>query len=402
MTQNLIIMALLSLFVSSAAYPFVLRYALRHKVVDNPDARKIHRRPMPVMGSLAVYAGIFAGCVAMSLLVRGASIHWALMALTTMLVLGVWDDIKNLSAVLRFMLQMGIVGGYIALTGNYIWNFHGLFGQHELSLWLGIPLSLVAGVGIINAINMIDGIDGYSSGYVIMSCSFFAALFLMTGQHVWSSLAVIVVASLIPFFMHNVFGVKSKMFVGDGGTMMLGFIMTIFVLGAFSLRRAPQLEGQGVSIAAMTLAVMCIPVFDTLRVMTARMFRGRSPFKPDKTHLHHLFIDMGFSHLGAAMAILSINFVVILVWLLLWQAGVSIDMQTYIVVLMGVAVTFGFYRLMRWHQHNGPVGADGLPQGTALWRLACRAGQWSHKERGHVWLFLRKMVDGRLLRRQTK
>ena len=400
MTQNLIIMALLSLTVTTVVYPFVLRHALGHHIVDNPNERKIHRQPIPVMGGVVVYAGILAGSLAMALLIKGASISWSFMALTTMLVLGVWDDMKSLSAVLRFFIQMGIVGGYIALTNNYIWSLHGLFGVHELSLWIGIPLSLVAGVGIINAINMIDGIDGYLSGYGIMSCGCFAALYIMTGQQVWSSLAVIVVAALIPFFMHNVFGVKSKMFVGDGGTMMLGFIMTIFALGAFSLHKAPLLEEQGMGIAAFTLAVLCIPVFDTLRVMTARIWKGHSPFKPDKTHLHHLFIDMGFSHLGAAVTILSMNFLVILTWYLLWKAEASINLQTYVVVLLGITMTFGFYSFMRNQQHSGPIGSDGQPQGTPLWHSFCSLGRRSHIETGRLWNFLQRMVDSRLIKKR--
>ena len=353
MSLKLIIMAFLSLTVTAVIHPFVLRYALRHKIVDNPNARKIHRRPVPVMGGVAVYAGILAGCLAMWFLVSGASIRWCLMAMTTMLVLGVWDDMKNLPAVLRLFVQFGIVGTYIALTGHYVYNFYGLFGIHEISPWVGIPLSLVGGVGTINAINMIDGIDGYSSGYGIMACTCFAVLFIAVGQAVWASLAVIVTSALIPFFYHNVFGGKTKMFIGDGGTMMLGFLMAIFWIGAMVLRRGPELEAQGIGMIAMTMAVLCIPIFDTLRVMTARMLRGRSPFKPDKSHLHHLFIDMGFSHLKAAISILSMNLVVILVWLLLWQCGASINTQTCVVVLMGLAVTVGFYKVMRWRLHKG-------------------------------------------------
>ncbi len=392
-TQILIIVFFLSLIVTTVVYPFVLRYALNHNIVDNPDARKLHRQPVPIMGGVAVYAGILAGCLAMSLLGSGASIRWSLMAMTTMLVLGVWDDIKNLSAILRLFVQFGIVGAYMWFTGHFIDNFYGLFGIHEISLWLAIPLSLVAGVGTINAINMIDGVDGYSSGYGIMACAGFAALFVAVNQSVWSCLAVIVASALIPFFMHNVFGVRSKMFIGDGGTMMLGFLITIFEFGVFSLRRSPALEAQGIGLMAFTLAMLCIPVFDTLRVMTARIMRGRSPFKPDKSHLHHLFIDMGFSHLGAALFILSMNLAVILVWLCLWLSGASINAQTYVVVLMGVAVTFGFYKLMRWQQHSGPIGDDGQPQGRPLWHAFCRIGKWSHIEEGAVWHALQKCVD---------
>lgn len=396
-TQILIILSLLSLIVTTVVYPLVLRYALHHNIVDNPDARKLHRQPVPIMGGVAVYAGILAGCLAMFFLVPKASISWSLMAMTTMLVLGVWDDIKNLSAILRLIVQFGIVGAYMGFSGHFIDNFYGLFGIHEISLWVGIPLSLVAGVGTINAINMIDGVDGYSSGYGIMACASFGALFIAVNQSVWSCLAVIVASALLPFFMHNVFGKKSKMFIGDGGTMMLGFLMTIFELGVMSLHRCPELESQGIGLMAFTLAVLCIPIFDTLRVMTARMARGRSPFKPDKTHLHHLFIDMGFSHFGAAISILSMNLTVMLVWLLLWLSGASINTQTCVVVLMGIMVTFGFYKLMRWQQHSGPIGDDGLPQGTSLWHTFCRIGNWSHMEEGAVWRTMQKLVDGDLI-----
>lgn len=392
--QILIVLSLLPLIVTTTVFPFVLRYAMRHKIVDNPDARKLHRLPVPVMGGVAVYAGILAGCLAMFFLVSRASISWSIMAMTTMLLLGVWDDIKNLPAILRLIVQFGIVGAYIWFTGHYIGSFFGFLGIHEISYWIGIPLSLVAGVGTINAINMIDGVDGYSSGYGIMASACFAAIFIAVNHSVWSCLAVIVASALIPFFMHNVFGVKSKMFIGDGGTMMLGFLMTIFELGVLSLHFGSQLEAQGIGVIAMTLAILCIPIFDTLRVMTARMVRGCSPFKPDKSHLHHLFIDMGFSHLGAAVSILSINLIVILVWLCLWLSGASINTQTFVVVTMGVAVTFGFYKLMRWQQHSGPIGDDGRPQGTKLWHAFCRMGDWSHMEEGVVWRFLKDFVDG--------
>ena len=392
-TQILTIVAFLSLTVTAVVYPFVLRYAKRHNIVDNPDARKLHREPVPILGGVAVYAGILAGCLAMYIIVPRASISWSIMAVTTMLLMGVWDDIKNLSAILRLVVQFAIVGAYMWFTGYYISNFFGLFGIHEISPWIGIPLSLVAGVGTINAINMIDGVDGYSSGYAVMASGSFAVLFILVDHTVWSCLAVIVASASLPFFFHNVFGIRSKMFIGDGGTMMLGFLMTIFWLGALSPHCGRKLEAQGIGLMAMTLAVLCIPIFDTLRVMTVRMIRGRSPFKPDKSHLHHLFIDMGFSHLGAAISILSMNFTVILVWLLLWACGASINTQTCVVMLMGFTVTFGFYKLMRWQQHSGPKGEDGRPLGTPLWHAFCRLGNRSHIEESTVWHAMQKIVD---------
>ena len=98
-------MFVLSLTVTTVVFPYVLRYARKHNIVDNPDARKLHRLPVPVMGGVAVYAGMLAGCLAMSLLVKGASIRWSLMAMTAMLVMGVWDDRKNLPALFRLSVR---------------------------------------------------------------------------------------------------------------------------------------------------------------------------------------------------------------------------------------------------------------------------------------------------------
>ena len=212
---------------------------------------------------------------------------------------------------------------------------HGLWGVGELPIIVEIPLSVVAGVGIINAVNLIDGVDGYSSG--------------------------------------------------DGGTLMLGALMTVLLFYTMSSKQSCEiLADKGIGLGAFSIAVLCIPVFDTLRVMSLRIIRGKSPFSPDKTHLHHLFIDMGFSHLGAALFILMINTMVVLIWWASWKLGASIDMQLYIVIGMGFAVTFGFYKLMKIQQNGGPCDEEGYPQGTRLWHVMMSLGNFSHGERLHL------------------
>lgn len=211
-------------------------------------------------------------------------------------------------------------------------------------------------------------------------------------------MAVIVTGALLPFFMHNVFGVRTKMFIGDGGTLMLGMLMVLFAFYSLSSKsHCAELEAEGVSLTALALAVMCIPGFDTLRVMLMRVFRGNSPFKADKTHMHHLFIDMGFSHLGAAVSILILNLMVVLAWLLSWQLGASIDGQMYVVLALGALVTFGFYKLMKVQQNSGPLDDEGYPQGTALWHWMCKLGMYSHREKGRVWRALRWLMDSGML-----
>lgn len=393
-----ILVAAVSLVVSLMVYPLVLKYARTHGVVDNPNARKLQRVPIPVMGGVVVYAGILAGGLLLNVWMRSDVLMYGLIGMAVMMLIGVWDDMKDISATLRFLIEIVLVTVFIVVTDTYIDDFHGLWGIHELPVWVGYPLSIVAGVGIINAVNLIDGVDGFSSGYGMLASACFGIAFWTVWSPVMVCLTLIVIGALLPFFLHNVFGVRSKMFIGDGGTLMLGMLMTVYAFFAMSSnQQCDRLADQGIGLCAFSLAVLCIPVFDTVRVMLARIMRGTSPFHPDKTHLHHLFIDMGFSHLGAALFILLINFVVVLIWLVSWKMGASIDVQMYIVLALGLAVTVGFYKVMKMQQNGGPVDEEGYPQGTVLWHMMYKVGNWTHREKKRSWRILREIVDGPLM-----
>lgn len=389
-----LIISLFAFIVTTFVFPKVLRFAKKHQVVDSPNGRKLQRTPIPVLGGVAVYLGIVMGYLILASYLPEPIIMWCLAAMTIMQIIGIWDDISDLSTMFRFQIEIVLVAVFIAVSGIYIDDFHGFWSVHQLNNIGAIILSVIAGVGIINAVNMIDGVDGYVSGFCIQACLCFAILFWMVNESILFCMAMVVIASLLPFFFHNVFGIRSKMFIGDGGTMTLGVLMAIFVFYTLSSgTNCCILETQGVSLLAFTLAVMCIPVFDTLRVMTLRILRGYSPFKPDKTHLHHLFIEMGFSHLGAALSILSINLSVVLIWLILWKCGTSIEWQTYMVVIMGLFVTFGFYKLMKIQQFGGSLNEEGQPNGTALWRLFLKLGDRSHIEKGSMWKWISRLMD---------
>lgn len=389
-----ILVTAVAFIVSALVYPKTLRFARQHDIVDNPNARKLQRIPVPVLGGVTVFTGIMTGAVILLVFDQDPILMWALMGMTVMQVIGTWDDMEDISAMLRFMIEIALVGAFIALTDIYVDDFHGLWGIHQIEPELGIPLSILAGVGIINATNLIDGVDGYASGYCMMACTLFAIVFSSVWDDTMVCMALIVAGALLPFFMHNVFGIRSKMFMGDGGTLMLGVLMTVFAMYALSSHTScNDMDERGVSLTGLILAVLCIPVFDTLRVMFVRILRGRSPFRPDKTHLHHLFIDMGFSHLGAALFILFLNGLVVVMWFVSYQLGASIDVQTYIVLLLGFGVTFGFYKLMRMQQNGGPKDEDGYPTGTWLWHLMCRLGNWTHREDKHSWRVMRWFMD---------
>lgn len=388
-------LCLLSFIVSTLAYPVVLRIARKYGIMDNPNARKLQRVPVPVMGGLAVFLGILVSIMVWNIQLNETVLWVGLVAMLIMLVLGSIDDAIDIPASLRFVVEIVVVYWMILVSGVSIDCFHGLWNYDTVEVVVSLPLSIFAGVGIINAINLIDGVDGYASGFGIMSCILFACLFYYAGDEMLGGLALMCVGALVPFFMHNVFGRSSKMFIGDSGTLMIGTVLTIMVFSILSKDGScRKLGSEGIGLVPFTLAVMSIPVFDTLRVMGVRMMRGGSPFHPDKTHLHHLFIEMGFSHIGTSFCILSLNLLIVGAWFLSWKMGASVNTQFTVVVLLSILVTFGFYHFVKVQEGAGPLDIDGYPTGSAIWKILCMVGEKSHIEDNAFWTFLRNFMDG--------
>jgi len=300
------------------------------------------------MGGFVVFMGAMAGSLCYWYKYNCLSIIPVQIAMLIMLFVGAWDDVKKLSPHIRFALEIFIVIA-LAVGNNYpINDFHGLWGVHEISPWIAWPLTIVACVGIINAINMIDGIDGLSSGICIMAFGFYGLLFFYAHDFVRAALAVAIIGGLIPFFIMNVFGNQSKMYIGDAGTMMLGIALCDLVMSMLTSNSAchKQIRYSNFCLIAFALSVLAIPVFDTLRVMFGRISRGESPFVADKTHLHHAFIDYGFHHLETSLMEIMLNMMIVGLWWGIYKSHLSEQWQLYGVVVASIAVCFGLYWML--------------------------------------------------------
>jgi len=381
---SVLLSLIISLLVVSWIHPRLVKIALLKNLVDNPDSRKLQRQPVPVLGGIAVFFGIVIGYGSVCGMVNYAGMLIVIMAMMVMLYIGTMDDILSLSPALRFAVEF-FVALLLIFNGGYLLDdFHGLWGVGMLPDWMAVPLTVVAVVGIINAINLIDGVNGLSSGYCITACTMFGTLFYLSGDMKMTLLAVVSVGALIPFFFHNVFGKTSKMFIGDGGTLVMGIIMSIFVIEILqSGSLCAAYVGESIGLIPFALAVLCIPVFDTLRVMSTRILKGASPFHPDKTHLHHMFIELGASHMATTLAILSLNVSVVLCWWLLAVSGAPINVQLYAVAGMSLLATFGLYHFMQWH----------LDRNTELLRKIRRIGYGIHTSRTRGFIWLQKTID---------
>lgn len=343
---------IIPMIVVSIIHPSLVRIAKMKNIVDNPNARKLNKEPIPVLGGVGVFFGMMFSLAVAGYYVEGFSLHFdIIIAMLIMLYTGVGDDILNLSPRLRFGLQIFTVSLMMFIGDMYIDNFHGLWGVYQLPWVLAVALTIVSGVGIINSINLIDGVDGLCSGYGMFATMLFGVIFMRIGDVSYSVLAFTIFGALIPFMLHNVFGKKYKMFMGDGGSLVLGFILSLFVMRVIQA----GINTDSGSTISFTLAILAIPVFDTLRVMSSRMLHGRSPFSPDKTHLHHMFIELGFSHVITAVNVVLLNGMVVAIWYICSLLELSEEMQLYIVIASGLMFTVGLYHSVQFIQKRSPA-----------------------------------------------
>lgn len=344
----IVLVFLISLAVASLVYRPILRFAKRRKLYDNPEERKLQRKPIPVMGGFVVFLGAMAGSLSYWFQYHSWAIIPIQVAMLLMLIIGAWDDIKGLSPMLRFVIETAIVVALALVNGYPINDLHGLWGIHEISPWIAWPLTVIGCVGIINAINMIDGIDGLASGICIMAFGFYSWFFFRAHDFVRAALGVSMAGALIPFFIMNVFGKRSKMFIGDAGTMMLGIALCDMVMAMLTKGSAcaERFDDTGLCLIAYAYAVLAIPVCDTVRVMFGRICRGESPFHPDKTHLHHAFIDYGFHHLETSLLEIILNMLVILTFGIFVRSFLPMEWQLYGVVAASIAICFGLYWML--------------------------------------------------------
>lgn len=381
---RMLLLLVIALVVTWVAFLPLINIARRNSLLDRPGQRKLQRNPVPVLGGAAVFLGIVVGLCYFKTMLSYTSLFSVLGAMVVMLYVGMMDDMLSIKPIIRLVVEAVVAMLLIYGTHYSICNFQGIWGIDHLPTWLSVPLSVFAMVGIINAINMIDGVDGLSSGYCIMACALFGVMFFIGHDYSFAALAMVTIGALIPFFLHNVFGHRSKMFIGDGGTMLMGTILSSMVLSFCRYTTYyHEFVTYNFAMIPFCLAVLALPVFDTLRVMTARILRGTSPFKADKTHLHHFFIDAGFSHLGVTLIEICLDLLVVAAWTVCWISGYSPEIQLYVVLAAAVVFILLPSLFLGWHSgHN-----------TKLFRRLRAAGSYTHLENSRFWTSLQERLD---------
>jgi UDP-GlcNAc:undecaprenyl-phosphate/decaprenyl-phosphate GlcNAc-1-phosphate transferase len=283
---------------STMAIALLYRYAQPLGLVDRPDDRKRHVGNIPLIGGLSAFFGVLVGAC----IYGGFSLFTnVLLGTATVLALvGALDDRFDLSVRARLLVQTAAVLTMIAITGVYIHTLGHIFG-HEVDLGiLGIPVTVVAVIGLLNAFNMMDGIDGLAGSLALVSIG---AIIMFDASLQWHRviLLVLLMAALIPYLAANLGLVGRKIFLGDAGSMMVGYLL------AWSLIRLSQQSSLDSQLSSVdVLWCVALPVLDTLAVMTRRIRQGKSPFKPDRGHIHHLLLNSGLGPRTTLVALVAL------------------------------------------------------------------------------------------------
>jgi len=279
----MLIACMIAALTTAIAIAILRRFAEPLGLVDRPNERKHHVGHVPLIGGLAVYTGVLAGA-----LWYGGLGHFGQILLgssAVLALLGALDDRHDLSVRVRLLVQTITILTVIATTGVYIHSLGHIFG-YELELgWIGIPFTVIAVIGLLNAFNMMDGIDGLAGSLTLVSI---ASIMLFVGptslQGVLALMALLAVAA-VPYLIVNLGFTKRKIFMGDAGSMVIGYLL------AWTLIRLSQQPQSHLSTVDVLWCV-ALPVLDTLAVMYRRIRQGKSPFKPDRGHIHHILMGM--------------------------------------------------------------------------------------------------------------
>lgn len=312
--------ALLAMASASVLIPHILRVAYRKRLFDPIDARKLHQKIVPRLGGVA-FAPIqccvlIASCVAIYkggfvyLGINGEEIFpmfiMFICGMFTLFLVGLADDLIGVNFRWKFVTQIA-VAAMLPMAGLWINDLYGVGFIVGLSPWIGVPLTIFAVVLIINAVNLMDGLDGLCSGIIGVGTLFLGVLFFLHGAWLHALFAFITTGVLGPFFYFNVFGTrrrKRQIFMGDTGSMTLGYSMAFLSISYAMNNSYIQPFNEGAIVVAFSTLI--VPVFDVARVMFVRWRQKNPVFLPDRNHLHHKFLAAGMSHRAAMLSILGL------------------------------------------------------------------------------------------------
>ena len=330
--ENIILSGALSFLITFFAIPVIIQVARQKKMFDEPDERKVHKMVIPTLGGL----GIFAGFILATLLgvpVGNSELQYFVAASIVIFFLGIKDDILVLSAAKKFIGQLIAAGIIIKFGGVQLTNMHGFLGIGPLPQMASIVFTLFTIIVITNSFNLIDGVDGLAGSLGLVTALVFGSYFFYIDQIMYAVMAFALAGSLIGFLIYNFS--PAKIFMGDTGSLLIGLINSIMVIKFINIAGSPGTALPLEASPAIGFAILMVPLFDTLRVFSLRILDRRSPFSPDRTHVHHFLLELGFSHKKVTMLCVGANIGFIILTVSLRNLGTTMVIG----ILLSIAIS---------------------------------------------------------------
>lgn len=302
------------------AIPPIIHIAIKKNLVDEPNDRRSHSISTPSLGGIAIFTGTLFSVIMWTPYSHFSHLQFILCAFIIIFLIGAKDDIDPISPSKKFFGQLFaafilVFRADIRLTGLY-----GIFGIYEISELASIVLSVFTIIVIINAFNLIDGINGLSGSVGVLIAGLLGTWFFLIGRIELAVLSFALIGALIAFLKYNI--TPAKIFMGDTGSLLLGLIVSILAIQFIELHEGLESSPYYFKAApSLAIAILILPLFDTLRVFMLRLYEGKSPFHPDRKHIHHILIDLGLSHMQATSLLFFINIVFIVLAVLLQDVG---------------------------------------------------------------------------------
>lgn len=296
-----------SLLISLFSIPSIVTVAELKHLFDEPDERTVHSKKIPTLGGLAIFAGLTVSCLLFSDFERIPELKFILAGIIILFFVGIKDDILIIAPITKLMGQILAASLIVILTDLQITNLHGFFGITDIPKFIGIPLTIFIFLVLINGFNLIDGIDGLSASIGVVSTGTLGVWFYLTNEFEYVILSAAVIGALLGFLRYNVFSKKNKIFMGDTGSLILGLIISVLIIKFNEKNIIHDFDYAKYGAPVISIAILIVPLFDTLRVMFIRFFQKKPLFRPDKQHIHHIFIQLGLSHMQAVIILVLIN-----------------------------------------------------------------------------------------------
>ncbi len=298
---ELLAFGLLSLLLSLILTPAIRTLAIKIKLIDKPNYRKVHQIPTPLIGGITIGVIVLI-VVGISQLQIISNYFMILISGFVMLLVGIIDDKTDMRALYKLLIEIAL-SLIIAFSGIRITSFYGLFGINEIGVFWQYFITVLVICTAVNAFNLMDGIDGLAGSIALLGFLLIFAVAAINQNFELAKFSLIFIGSLVGFLKFN-FSKKNKVFLGDSGSLFLGFILISLVIQFLENNKISEQSSYGL---LFLLTIFSIPVLDSIRVYVRRIGNGFSPFKADKSHLHHLLLNFGFSHKKITISVFLFN-----------------------------------------------------------------------------------------------